>query len=101
MSVLYAAQRFPPAVTVLLGGALVDRHRKLALLTWGKMVGGVLLLCVPLAAYLRWLSLPLLYVVGLLLAAVNVCYQKEHAESTRSTWSGGTPPAVGGRLLVG
>ncbi|MET9914543.1 hypothetical protein ABZZ74_48990 [Streptomyces sp. NPDC006476] len=32
MSVLYAAQRFPPAVTTLLGGALVDRHRKLVLL---------------------------------------------------------------------
>jgi MFS family permease len=71
MSVLYAAQRFPPAVTVLFGGALVDRHRKLVLLTWGKVAGGVLLLCVPLAAYLRWLSLPLLCVVGLLLAAVN------------------------------
>ncbi|WP_159064127.1 MFS transporter [Streptomyces canus] len=71
MSVLYAAQRFPPAVTALLCGALVDRHRKLVLLTWGKVVGGILLLCVPLAAYLDWLSLPLLCVVGLLLAAVN------------------------------
>ncbi|WP_405775646.1 MFS transporter [Streptomyces sp. NBC_01538] len=71
LSLLYAAQRFPPAVTALFGGALVDRYRKLALLTWGKAVGGVLLLCVPLAAYLGWLSLPLLCVVGLLLAAVN------------------------------
>jgi len=69
--VLYAAQRFPPAVTALFGGALVDRHRKLALLTWGKAVGGVLLLCVPVAAYFGWLSPPLLCVVGLLLAAVN------------------------------
>lgn len=71
LSLLYAAQRFPPAVTALFGGALVDRYRKLALLTWGKAVGGVLLLCVPLAAYLGWLSLPLLCVVGLRLAAVN------------------------------
>ncbi|MER6367257.1 hypothetical protein ABT255_02570 [Streptomyces mirabilis] len=36
MSVLCAAQRFPPAVTALFGGALVDRHRKLALLTWAR-----------------------------------------------------------------
>lgn len=71
VSVLYAAQRFPPAVTALFGGALVDRHRKLALLTWGKAVGGILLLCVPLAAYLGFLSLPLLCIVGFLLAAVN------------------------------
>lgn len=71
MSVLYAAQRFPPAVTALFGGALVDRHRKLALLTWGKALGGILLLCVPVAAWLGFLSLPLLCVIGLLLAAVN------------------------------
>lgn len=71
MSVLYAAQRFPPAVTALFGGAMVDRHRKLAFLTWGKAAGGVLLLMVPLSAYLGFLSLPLLCVVGLLLAAVN------------------------------
>ncbi|MDH6222747.1 MFS transporter [Streptomyces pseudovenezuelae] len=71
MSVLYAAQRFPPAVTALFGGAVVDRHPKLALLTWGKAAGGVLLLMVPLGAFLGFLSLPLLCVVGLLLAAVN------------------------------
>ncbi len=71
MSVVYAAQRFPPAVTALFGGALVDRHRKLALLTWGKAAGAVLLLCVPLGAYLGFLSLPLLCVIGFLLAAVN------------------------------
>ncbi len=64
LSVLYAAQRFPPAVTVLFGGALAGRHRRLALLTWGKAAGGVLLLVAVLGAYLGFLSLPLLCVIG-------------------------------------
>jgi len=71
MSVLYAAQRFPPAVTALFAGAWVDRHRKLGLLMWGKVVGGLLLLVVPVTALTGTLSLALLCVIGFALAAVN------------------------------
>lgn len=71
LSVLTAAQRFPPVVTALLAGVLVDRHRKLAMLTWGKVAGGLLLLLVPLAAFFNLLSMTLLCILGFALAAVN------------------------------
>jgi MFS family permease len=71
MSVLYAAQRIPPAVTALFSGAWVDRHRKLGLLTWGKAVGGLLLLVVPVMALTGSLSLVVLCVIAFALAAVN------------------------------
>jgi MFS family permease len=71
MSVLYAAQRFPPAVTALFAGAWVDRHRKLGLLTWGKAVGGLLLLVVPVMALTSSLSLVVLCVIAFTLSAVN------------------------------
>ncbi|MFJ7969636.1 MFS transporter [Streptomyces sp. NPDC096324] len=71
MGILYAAQRFPPALTALFSGALVDRHRKLGLLRWGKVAGGLLLLVVPVTALTDSLSLVLLCVVGFALAAVN------------------------------
>lgn len=71
MSILVAAGTAPSVVTSLLGGALVDRYRRLPLLFLGRAAGAVALAAVPLAAVAGVLSMPLLCGVALLVAAVN------------------------------
>ncbi|MFD4476024.1 MFS transporter [Streptomyces sp. NPDC058471] len=71
MSVLIAARTAPLTVTTLISGALVDRCRRRPLLLWSKASGAILLASIPLAAITGGLSMPLLIVVTLLLAAVN------------------------------
>ncbi|MFC8125931.1 MFS transporter [Streptomyces sp. NPDC057302] len=71
MSLLVAAGTAPSVVTALVAGALVDRYRRLPLLVWGRAAGAAILAVVPLAAMTGALSMPILYGVALLLAAVN------------------------------
>lgn len=71
MSFLIAARTAPLIVTTLFSGALVDRCRRRPLLLWSKAAGAILLASIPTAAITGALSMPLLIVVTLLLAAAN------------------------------
>ena len=66
MGVLTAVEALPYTLFGLFTGVLIDRSRKLRLIIIADVGRGLALLLVPLAAWLGFLSMPILYVVGFL-----------------------------------
>jgi MFS family permease len=64
MGVLTMMQALPYTLFGLFTGVLVDRSRKLPLVVWTDIGRGGLLLLIPLAAWLGFLGMPILYVVS-------------------------------------
>ena len=79
MGLLVAMEVLPFGLFSLLAGVWLDRHRKLPLIRAAAISRGVLLMSIPLAAWLGVLSMPLLYLVGFLMSThsvfVDVAYQ--------------------------
>ena len=72
---LLAAMATAPRVVVgLLAGGYVDRSRRRRTMVLADLVRAVLLATVPVAALLRLLSLPQLYVVTFLIASASVVF---------------------------
>ena len=66
MGILTAVEALPYTLFGLFTGVLVDRSRKLPLIIMADLSRGAALLAVPIAAWLGWLSMPVLYIVGFL-----------------------------------
>jgi MFS family permease len=66
MGVLTAFEALPYTLFGLFTGVLVDRSRKLPLIIMADIGRGLALLAIPVAAWLGWLSMPVLYVAGFL-----------------------------------
>ena len=66
MGILTAMEALPYTLFGLFTGVLVDRSRKLPLIIMADLSRGAALLAVPIAAWLGWLSMPVLYIVGFL-----------------------------------
>ena len=64
MGILTMMQVLPYTLFGLFTGVLVDRSRKLPLVIWSDVGRGVILLFVPLAAWLGWLGMPILYLAS-------------------------------------
>jgi len=64
MGILTMMQALPYTLFGLFTGVLVDRSRKLPLVIWADIGRGVMLLLVPLAAWLGFLGMPILYLVS-------------------------------------
>jgi MFS family permease len=64
MGLLTMMQALPYTLFGLFTGVLVDRSRKLPLVVWSDIGRGVMLLLVPLAAWLGFLGMPILYIVS-------------------------------------
>ena len=64
MGILTMMQALPYTLFGLFTGVLVDRSRKLPLVIWADIGRGIVLLLVPLAAWLGFLGMPLLYLVS-------------------------------------
>src|ERR1700693_3937845 len=69
MGVLTALEALPFALFALFTGVLVDRSRKLPLIIIADVGRGLALLAVPIAAWMGWLSMPILYAVGFLVGS--------------------------------
>jgi MFS family permease len=67
MGVLTALESIPFALFGLLVGVLVDRAPKLPIIVWSDVGRALALLVVPVCAWLGWLSMGVLYVVGFLI----------------------------------
>lgn len=55
-------------------GAWVDQRRRRPILIWSDSLRAILLMLIPLAAWLGWLSMPLLFVVTLFQGLLNVFF---------------------------
>lgn len=66
MGILTAVEALPYTLFGLFTGVLVDRSRKLPLIIMADVGRGLALLAIPLAAWLGFLSMPVLYVAGFL-----------------------------------
>lgn len=66
MGVLTAVEALPYTLFGLFTGVLIDRSRKLRLIVLADIGRGAALLLVPVAAWLGFLSMPILYLVGFL-----------------------------------
>lgn len=64
MGILTMMNVLPYTLFGLFTGVLVDRSRKLPLVVWADVGRGVILLSVPLAAWLGFLGMPILYFAG-------------------------------------
>ena len=64
MGILTMMQALPYTLFGLFTGVLVDRSRKLPLVIWADIGRGVMLLLVPLAAWLGFLGMPILYLAS-------------------------------------
>jgi hypothetical protein len=64
MGLLTMMQALPYTLFGLFTGVLVDRSRKLPLVVWSDIGRGMMLLLVPLAAWLGFLGMPILYIVS-------------------------------------
>jgi MFS family permease len=64
MGILTMMQVLPYTIFGLFTGVLIDRSRKLPLVIWADIGRGVILLLVPLAAWLGWLGMPILYLAS-------------------------------------
>ncbi len=64
MGILTMMQVLPYTIFGLFTGVLIDRSRKLPLVIWADIGRGVILLFVPLAAWLGWLGMPILYLAS-------------------------------------
>ncbi|TSA14265.1 MAG: MFS transporter [Betaproteobacteria bacterium] len=72
MGVLIALEALPFTLFGLFAGVIVDRYRKLPIMVWADCGRGLVLLLVPACAWLGWLSMPVLYVVGFLVGVGGV-----------------------------
>ncbi len=66
MGILTAMEALPYTLFGLFTGVLVDRSRKLPLIIMADLGRGAALLSVPIAAWMDWLSMPILYIAGFL-----------------------------------
>lgn len=66
MGILTAVEALPYTLFGLFTGVLVDRSKKLPLIIMADLGRGLALLAIPIAAWLGWLSMPVLYVAGFL-----------------------------------
>lgn len=71
MGFLTAAEVFPFAVFSLPAGVWLDRVHKLPIYVLGELAIALAVTTVPIAWWLGWLSMPLLYVVGFTIGSVN------------------------------
>jgi predicted MFS family arabinose efflux permease len=72
MGILVALETLPFALVSLHAGVLLDRVRKLPIVILADVGRGVVLLALPVAAYLGSLSIEILYAVGFLCGVQNV-----------------------------
>ena len=72
MGVLIALEALPFPLFGLFAGVMVDRFRKLPIIIWADLGRGLALLAVPICAWLGWLAMPVLYVVGFLVGVGGV-----------------------------
>ncbi|MBV8033873.1 MFS transporter [Roseateles sp.] len=70
MGLLQAMEILPFVLFSLPAGVLLDRVRKLPVYIWGESLLAVAVATVPLAAWLGWLGMGWLYVVGFVLGCV-------------------------------
>ncbi len=73
MGLLTAVEVLPFALFSLPAGVWLDRVRKLPVYVLGELAIALAVLTVPLAWWLGWLDMAVLYVVGFVIGAVNVC----------------------------
>ena len=66
MGILTAVEALPYTLFGLFTGVLVDRSKKLPLIIMADLGRGLALLAIPIAAWLGWLSMLVLYVAGFL-----------------------------------
>lgn len=64
MGLLTMMQALPYTLFGLFTGVLVDRSRKLPLVIWADVGRGIVLLSVPIAAWLGFLGMPILYLAS-------------------------------------
>jgi predicted MFS family arabinose efflux permease len=72
LGLLVAVERLPFLVFALLAGVLVDRWSRRELLIVASVLRAPLVLTVPIAAALGWLTVPQLFVVAFLLGTLTV-----------------------------
>jgi MFS family permease len=72
VGVLTALEALPFALLGLPAGVLVDRFPKLPIIIGADVGRALALLAVPVAAWMGWLSMPLLYVVGFLVGTGSI-----------------------------
>ncbi len=72
MGVLIALEALPFPLFGLFAGVMVDRLRKLPIIIWADVGRGLALLAVPACAWLGWLTMPVLYIVGFLVGTGGV-----------------------------
>lgn len=79
MGLLATSLRLPTLLLSLFAGVWVDhiRHKR-PLMIWMDGLRAVLILVVPLAAFMSWLSLPLLYAVTFLLGSMTIFFEVSH-----------------------
>ena len=72
MGILTAVEALPYTLFGLFTGVLIDRSRKLRLIILADVGRGLALMLVPIAAWLGFLSMPILYVVGFLVGVGGI-----------------------------
>jgi MFS family permease len=72
MGLLTACELAPFVLLSLPSGVWLDRVRKLPVYVVGELLLALILVTVPLAAWLGWLAMPWLYAVGFVLGCVHV-----------------------------
>jgi MFS family permease len=72
VGVLTALEALPYPILGLFAGVLVDRARKLPIIVAADIGRGLALLAVPVCAWMGWLNMAVLYVVGFLIGAMTV-----------------------------
>ncbi|MEO8674931.1 MAG: MFS transporter [Casimicrobiaceae bacterium] len=75
LGLLAVALTLPRALFAWLGGGWVDRHRRRPVLIGADVVRAVALLAIPAAAWLGWLSMPLLYVIATITGVATVLFE--------------------------
>lgn len=78
MGVLSAIEVLPFALFSLQAGVLIDRSRRMPLMMARDLMCALALLMVPLAAWLGWLSMPVLWLVGFCVVAGEVIGGSAH-----------------------
>ena len=72
MGILTAMEALPYTLFGLFTGVLIDRSRKLRLIILADIGRGLALMLVPIAAWLGFLSMPILYLVGFLVGVGGI-----------------------------
>ncbi|MDX2006276.1 MAG: MFS transporter [Meiothermus sp.] len=74
MGLLATAQTIPWLLVTLFAGLMIDNGSPRRILWWSNVARGTLILLIPLAYLLNFLSYPLLLVIALLYGVLNVFY---------------------------